>query len=264
MPPSTAVALITGASRGLGRGIAQHVARLGYSAAINYAGNRKGAQETVARCMENRVSNKQMFLPIQADVGLKKDRARLLERTLREFGRLDALINNAGIGPRARADMTETSEQSFDEVLNVNLRGAFFLTQAVVNHWLKNKTHSNANGGFKIVFISSISAMSVSTNRPEYCISKAGVGMMSQLWAARLAKEGIQVFELRPGIMATDMTSGVKEKYDKQLAEGLVPVGRWGTPDDVGRAVSAILSNQFPFSTGEVFYIDGGLHIHRF
>lgn len=262
MPSSPAVVLVTGASRGIGRGIALRVTQLGHSAIINYVGNKKAAEETVRLCQKNRVSNQQQFIPLQADVALKKDRARLIENTLKTLGSIDALVNNAGIAPRVRTDITETSEDSFDEVMKVNLRGPFFLTQLVAQHWLSKRPRARLAGGFKIIFVSSISAISASVNRAEYCVSKAGLGMVTQLWATRLAAEGIQVFELRPGIMETDMTASVKEQYDKRLAQGLVPQRRWGKPDDVGRAVGAILSDHFPFSTGEVIYLDGGLHLH--
>lgn len=155
------------------------------------------------------------------------------------------------------------TEESFSEVLDVNLKGPFFLTQRVADYWLKEKPTPLLPGGFKVIYVSSISVDAVSLNRGEYCISKAGLAMVNKLWATRLAEHGVQVYELRPGVMATDMTSAVKEKYEKQLAEGLVPMKRWGTAEDVGSAVGALLSGQFPFSTGEVIYIDGGLHIQR-
>ncbi|MEK6755271.1 MAG: 3-ketoacyl-ACP reductase [Bacteroidota bacterium] len=263
MPNDTPVVLITGASRGLGRGIAVHAARLGCSVAINYSSNRDAAKETITACLQHRASDDQRIVAIKANIALSKDRKRLVRETLKEFGRIDSLINNAGVAPRKRRDITEMTEDSFEEIMQINLQGAFFLTQSVANYWLDQKPEPLLNGGFKIIFISSISAETVSLNRGEYCISKAGLAMASKLWAARLADQGIQVFELRPGIMATDMTSGVKERYDKQLAEGLAPMKRWGTPYDVGRTVAAILSGGLPFSTGEVIYVDGGLHIPR-
>jgi len=263
MPNVIPVILITGASRGLGRGIAVHAAKMGCSAIINYTSDEKAARETVRLCVQNRLNEMQRFVPFKADIGSSKDRAKLVKQTLKEFGRIDALVNNAGIGPRVRKDVTETTEESFSEVLKVNLHGTFFLTQSVANYWLRETLQAALPNGFKIVFISSISAETASVNRGEYCISKAGLSMVSRLWATRLANHGIQVFELRPGIMATDMTTAVKEHYDKLLAEGLVPNQRWGTADDVGQAVSSILAGNFPFSTGEVIHIDGGLHIPR-
>jgi len=257
------VILVTGASRGLGRGIALNVARNGYSAVINYAGNAGAAAETIALCQAAAPSPAQKFVAVQGDIGKSADRKRLVAESLQQLGRIDALVNNAGIAPRVRADLTGTSEESFDEVLGINLKGPFFLTQEVVNHWLKQKPACGLTGGFKVLFVTSISAYTASVNRGEYCISKAGLAMVSQLWAARLADAGVQVHEIRPGIMETDMTTGVKEKYDKLLAEGLVPQKRWGQPDDVGRAVVAVLQGAFPFSTGEVFNVDGGFHLKR-
>ena len=257
------VALVTGASRGLGRGIACELAKRGFSVAVNYAGNATAADETVTLCTRLRSSSLQKFVSIKADIGSGADRARLLDRTLDAFGRIDALVNNAGIGPRVRADVTETSEESFHEVLRVNLEGPFFLTQSVVNNWLNAGVRSALPNGFTVIFNSSISANTASINRAEYCISKAGLAMVTQLWAVRLAEHGINVYELRPGIMATDMTAPVKGKYDQLFAEGLVPQKRWGEPEDVGRAVGALLAGEFPYSTGEVIYIDGGFHLRR-
>ncbi len=258
-----AVILITGASRGLGRGIALHAAKSGHNVAINYAGNKVAAEETAKLCRELASSPSQQFDIFQADIGISADRQRLVQEVLARFGRLDALVNNAGIAPRVRADLTEMSEESFDEVLGINLKGPFFLTQAVVNHWLKTTDKPRLKAGFKVLFISSISAYTASVNRGEYCISKAGLSMVTQLFATRLAEQGVQVFEIRPGIMETDMTSGVKEKYDALLAQGLVPQKRWGKPEDIGLAVEAILSGSFPFSTGEVVNVDGGFHLKR-
>jgi 3-oxoacyl-[acyl-carrier protein] reductase len=260
---SCPVLLVTGASRGLGRGVAVEAAAQGLSVAVNYASNRDAADETIALCRRAAPSASQQFVGIAADIGRREDRARLVDETLASFGRLDALVNNAGIAPRVRADITEASEESFEEVLRTNLQGPYFLTQRVARHWLEKRYEPLLPGGFKIVYVTSISAATASVNRGDYCISKAGLAMASQLWAARLAAEGVQVLELRPGIMATDMTAGVKAKYDALIAEGLVPQRRWGTPEDVGRAVRAILAGAFPFSTGEVIYLDGGFHISR-
>jgi 3-oxoacyl-[acyl-carrier protein] reductase len=257
------VVLVTGASRGLGRGIAIEAAAGGLSVAINYASNAAAADETVELCRRAAPSAAQVFVPIRGDISSRDDRAAMLEQTLAAFGRLDALVNNAGMAPRVRADLTETSEASFEELLRVNLQGPFFLTQAVANHWLAKRHESALPGGFKVIFVTSISADTASVNRGEYCISKAGLAMTSQLWALRLAAEGVQVLELRPGIMATDMTSGVKGKYDALIAEGLVPQRRWGTAEDVGRAVRAVLAGHFPFTTGDVIHLDGGFHIRR-
>ncbi len=257
------VVLVTGASRGLGRGIAIEAAAAGLSVAINYASNASAADETVELCRQAASNLEQRFLPVRGDISQRDDRTAMLAQTLDSFGRLDALVNNAGMAPRVRADLTETSEASFDELIRVNLQGPFFLTQAVANHWLTKPYEPVLDGGFKIVFVTSISADTASINRGEYCISKAGLAMASQLWAVRLAGEGVQVLELRPGIMATDMTAGVKDKYDALIAEGLVPQRRWGTAEDVGRAVRAVLAGHFPFTTGDVIHLDGGFHIRR-
>ena len=261
MSKTPPVVLITGASRGLGRGIAAELAASGFSAVINYAQDRKAALETVRLCKSRQRGKNQQFVPLQADLGESESVRTLVAQTLEKLGRIDALVNNAGVAPRQRADLTEMTEESFSRVLKVNLQAPFFLTQHVANYWLQQKPRPLIAHGFKVVFISSISALTASLNRGEYCISKAGLAMVNKLWALRLAEQGIQVFELRPGIMATDMTSAVKGKYDKQLAEGLVPMHRWGTAEDVGKAVRTILEGEFPFSTGEVIYIDGGLHI---
>jgi 3-oxoacyl-[acyl-carrier protein] reductase len=261
--PDVPVVLVTGASRGLGRGIAIEAAAEGLSVAVNYASNAAAADDTIAACQQAARTPGQRFLAVKGDVSSRDDRASVLARTLDELGRVDALVNNAGIAPRVRADLTETSEASFEELLRVNLQGPFFLTQAVANHWLAAPYAPAIETGFKIVFVTSISADTASINRGEYCISKAGLAMASQLWALRLAEHGVQVLELRPGIMATDMTSGVKGKYDALLAEGLVPQRRWGTAEDVGRAVRAVLAGHFPFTTGDVIHLDGGFHIRR-
>jgi NAD(P)-dependent dehydrogenase (short-subunit alcohol dehydrogenase family) len=256
------VALVTGASRGLGRAIAVSCARAGCSVAIHFQGNQSAARETMRLC-EAVADAGRRFGIIQGDVASGKDRLRLFEETLSAFGRLDALINNAGMAPRVRADITETSEESYDEVMAVNLKGPYFLSQLAARHWLKNPGQGRLPAGYKLIFITSVSADAASINRGEYCVSKAGLAMACQLWAARLAGDGVQVFDIRPGIMETDMTAAVKEKYDKLIAEGLVPQKRWGRPEDVGLAVEAILKGHFPFSTGEVITIDGGLHLKR-
>ena len=257
------VVVVTGASRGIGRAISRFAAQLGCSIAVNYISNMEAAKETIELCNQNRKYNSQEFTMIQADVSTDDGRARLMEKTLRKFGRIDALVNNAGRGPKNRVDITEMTKESYDEVMRVNLEGPLFLTQKIVNYWLTEKLKSLLPAGFKIVFISSLSSYVASVDRGEYCISKAGVSMISKLWAVRLASAGIQVFELRPGIVETDMTSGVKEKYDLLITDGVVPQNRWGKPDDIGQAVSSILAGNFPFSTGEVINIDGGFHLQR-
>ncbi len=262
-PPGPAAVLVTGASRGLGRGIAEALTRDGLDVAIHYAANRAAAEETLAACRALAPREGQTLALVAGDVSRAEDRRRILDDTLRALGRLDALVNNAGMAPRVRADILEATEESFDELMAVNLKGPYFLSQAVARHWLERPGEARLPGGYKLVFVSSVSAARVSLDRGEYCISKAGVAMAARLWAARLAAEGAQVYEVRPGIMATDMTAGVKDKYDRAIAEGLVPQGRWGTREDVGLAVSALLAGRFPFSTGDVINVDGGLHLER-
>jgi NAD(P)-dependent dehydrogenase (short-subunit alcohol dehydrogenase family) len=259
-----AVILVTGSSRGLGRGVAETLAKKGFSVAIHYGFNEGAARDCADACAKLAPDAAQQFTPVRGDISDSAQRADLLRQTLDAFGRIDALVNNAGIAPRERRDITEATEQSFDELISTNLKGPYFLTQQVVNHWLGGGSGvSRLPGGYKVVFVTSISAYTASVLRGDYCISKAGLAMAAQLWATRLADTGIQVTELRPGIMATDMTSGVKEKYDALIAEGLVPMKRWGKPEDLGLAVSSVLTGHFPFSTGDVFNIDGGFHLRR-
>lgn len=260
---SPAVVLVTGSSRGLGGGVAGMLAASGYSVAVHYANNRQAAEQTAEKCRRLAVLPGQKFAVVGGDVGSAEARRRLFDQTMDAFGHLDALVNNAGIAPRVRADIVDATEEVFDEVVGVNLKGPYFLSQLAVKYWLSHPGLSRLSTGYKLLFVSSLSANTASVNRGEYCISKAGLAMAAQLWAARLAADGIQVMELRPGIMATDMTAGVKEKYDKLLSEGIVPQKRWGEPSDVGRAVESILSGHFPFSTGDVINIDGGFHLRR-
>lgn len=261
-----AVALITGASRGIGRGIALALARLGYDLVLNYAGRADAAAQTAADCRvaAEAAGRSIRAEPCQADISVAADRQRLLDFTRQTFGRLDLLVNNAGVAPTVRADILEATEESFDRVLAINLKGPYFLTQQAARWMIEQVQAAPPEAPRpKIVIVSSISAYTASVNRGDYCLSKAALSMMTRLFAVRLADHGIGVYEIRPGIVATDMTAGVKEKYDRLIAEGLTPIRRWGTPDDVGRAVAAIASDLFPFSTGEVFNIDGGFHLHR-
>ena len=257
------VVLITGASRGLGRGVALSLAPEGYDLAIHYASNEAAARETAEACRQVAKDPAQKFITVSAQLASSADRTRMMEVVFREFGHLDALINNAGIAPRERADLPEAKEEIFDEVLSVNLKGPYFLSQIAARNWLSSPGKSRLPGGYKLIFVTSISADTASVNRGEYCISKAGLAMAAQLWATRLAADGVQVLELRPGVMATDMTAGVKEKYDRLIGEGLVPQKRWGRPEDVGLACRAICRGDFPFSTGDVIYLDGGFHLRR-
>jgi len=260
------VALITGASRGIGRGIALELARLGYDLAINFARHHGAAEQTGRDCV---AAAKQRGKSIraelcQADIALAADRQRLVDFTRQTFGRLDLLVNNAGVAPAVRADLLEATEESFDRLIAVNVKGPYFLTQLVARWMLEQlQTPNSELRNPKIVTVSSISAYAASTNRGDYCVSKAALSMITPLFAARLAEHGIRVYEIRPGIMATDMTAAVKDKYDKLIAEGLTPIRRWGTPADVGKAVAAIAQDLLPFSTGEVINVDGGFHLRR-
>ncbi len=262
-PVSHPVVLVTGASRGLGRAIACHCAAAGCSVLVHYGSNSAAAQETLDLCQAKAVSRGQQFVSLGANLGDAAERQGLFERSLEACGRVDALINNAGMAPRVRADITQATEASFDEVLSVNLKGPYFLSQLAARYWLEQPGKSRLPGGYKLLFVSSVSANTASPNRGEYCLSKAALAMAAQLWAVRLASAGVQVYELRPGIMETDMTAGVKEKYDQLIAQGLVPQMRWGTPDDVGLAAAALLRGHFPFSTGAIVPVDGGLHLRR-
>jgi 3-oxoacyl-[acyl-carrier protein] reductase len=260
------VALVTGGSRGIGRGIAIELARCGFSVAINYSGRRDAARECKALCDKAAPRGaKTSFEMFQADISKGPDRARLLAEVRKRFGWIDLLVNNAGVAPIVRADLLEASEKSFDRLMSINARGPFFLTQAVANFWIAGlQKRAKESARPKVINISSVSAFAPGVTRGEYCMSKAALSMMTQLFAIRLAEHGINVYEIRPGVVLTDMTGPVKEKYERMLSEGLAPIERWGTPEDVGRAVAAIAEDRFPYSTGEVLNVDGGLHIRRF
>lgn len=255
---SRRVALVTGASRGIGRAIAVELGRTGYDVLVNYRSNAVEAERTREE-VKAAGARAEIFA---ADVANDDDRQRLVTQTRELFGRLDLLVNNAGIAPDKRVDLLEASTESFDRLLDVNLKGPFFLSQLVAR-WMIEQKQSVPDYTPAIVNISSVSAYAASPERAEYCVSKAGLAMMTKVFAARLADEGINVYEIRPGIIATDMTAGVKEKYDQKIADGLTPISRWGTPEDVGRAVAAIAAGSFPFSTGEVINVDGGFHLRR-
>jgi 3-oxoacyl-[acyl-carrier protein] reductase len=256
---ATKTALITGASRGIGRGIAVELARTGCRIAINYAGNAPAAAEALALVKGAGGDG----FTVQADVALAADRERLVSEVYARFGRLDVLVNNAGVAPKVRADLLEAGEESFDRLFAINLKGPFFLSQQIAKRMLQQERDAEGFRG-RIVNITSISAYTASINRGDYCMVKAGLAMMTKVLADRLANDGINVYEIRPGVIATDMTAGVKEKYDRLILEqGITPIRRWGQPEDVGRAVRAIVEDRFPFSTGAVFDVDGGFHLHR-
>jgi 3-oxoacyl-[acyl-carrier protein] reductase len=261
---SSPTALVTGASRGLGSGIAIELARSGFSVAIHYAGNHEAAADTAAKCTAAaQHPEAQLFPIIPGDIGSTDERNAVFAATLGVFSRLDVLVNNAGITSIGRNDITEATEESYDRVMDVNLKGPFFLSQLAANHWLSRPGECPLPGGYKLVNVSSISATIASLNRGDYCLSKAAMGMATQLWALRLAEHGAQVIEFRPGIMATDMTAGVTAKYEPLIRDGLVPQKRWGTPEDIGIAVRSFCQGNLPFSTGEIIYLDGGLHHPR-
>lgn len=248
------VALVTGGNRGIGRGITEALLRAGWRVSI--MATRPAPEDVLA---ELRELGEVRYT--QGSVADLDDHARYVEETLAEWGRIDALVNNAGVAPNERNDILQATPESFDRVMDINLRGPYFLTQRVANVIVgQDKLEGEAVRG-SIVNVSSISAEVVSTNRGEYCLSKAGVGMATRLWAVRLAPEDIVVYEVRPGIVATDMTAGVTEKYDAYFASGAVPMPRWGVPSDVGGAVVALTSGLMPYSTGDVIHVDGGMHI---
>ncbi len=252
-------ALVTGGSRGIGFGIARALAAEGWNLVINGVRPKADVSEPLDGL---RATGVQVGYA-QGDIGSNEGREAILAAA-REFagGSVNLLVNNAGVAPKVRADLLETSEASYDYVVDTNLKGSFFLTQAIARDMVAAKKVDAAFQGW-IVNITSISATVVSTNRGEYCIAKAGFGMLTQLFAARLGSEGIPVYEVRPGVIKTDMTAGVTEKYDKLIAGGLCVQPRWGFPEDVGRAVAALARGDFPFSTGQVVMVDGGLTIPR-
>ena len=252
------VALVTGGSRGIGYGIAKHLAEDGFDIAVN--GMRE--EEEVADVLQVLRSAGADVLYCRGDVSLTEERKKIVEQVKKHFGKLHVLVNNAGVAPKERKDILQTTEESFDRLIATNLKSTYFLTQQVAN-WMIEQKEADASFASCIINISSISATVASVNRGEYCISKAGLGMVTQLFAARLGEFDIPVYEVRPGVIYTDMTAGVKEKYDKLIGEGLTVQNRWGYPDDVGKAVSALALGNFPYSTGQVIMVDGGLTLSR-
>jgi 3-oxoacyl-[acyl-carrier protein] reductase len=256
------VALVTGASRGIGRAIALALAARGWLVAINYERNAEAAEQTATEAHALAEPLGGGAFTARANIADAAARELMVTTVLQMCGRIDLLVNNAGMAPRRRADLLEVGEASYDEVMAVNLKGPFFLTQLVARAMIELLA-TGVIARPKIVNIGSMSAYTSSTNRPEYCLSKAGVGMMTQLYADRLAEYGINVYEVRPGIIRTDMTAVVQAKYDAQIAAGLTPIRRWGEPSDVAAAVVALAEDALPFSTGEVLNVDGGFHLHR-
>ena len=238
------VALITGASRGIGRGVALELARTHHLVATYR--DRKDAAESLAAATGASI--------FQCDIGVAADRANLLAFTKEKFGRLDLLVNNAGMAPRLRQDMLNATEESFDELINTNLKGPHFLTQSVARWMLEH-------GSGRIAFVTSISAYTSSVNRADYCLSKAALSMSVALYAARLAEAGIKVFEIRPGIIRTDMISAVESVYEEKIANGLLPQRRMGEASDIAKAIRAIADGLLDYSTGQVINVDGGFHL---
>ena len=250
--------MITGGSRGIGFGIAKQLADAGFDLAINGV---RPESAVVSQIQELEASGATV-LYCQANIASKGDRLRMVEEVRARFGTLNVLINNAGIAPRERKDILEASEESFAELLQTNLQGPYFLTQSVAN-WMIELQKEKEDFKACIINITSVSAVVASVNRGEYCVAKAGLSMTTQLFATRLGEFGIPVYEVRPGIIRTDMTAGVTDKYDKLIGEGLTINKRWGTPDDVGKAVLALVKGYMPYSTGQVLMVDGGMTIQR-
>ena len=256
--PTNRTAFVTGGSRGIGLGIAQALAADGWRLAIN--GMR--AESDVRETLDALRAKSPAVIYVRGDISKAADRAACLEQIRTAFGHLNLLVNNAGIAPRVRADILEATEESFDEIFDVNLKGPYFLTQTVAK-WMVEQRQADATFDGCVINISSISAEIASINRGDYCMARAGTSMATKLWAVRLAEFGVRVYEIRPGVIATDMTAGVKEKYDRMIAEGLTLEPRWGRPEDIGRAVAALARGEFPYATGQVVNIDGGMMIGR-
>jgi NAD(P)-dependent dehydrogenase (short-subunit alcohol dehydrogenase family) len=250
------IALVTGGSRGIGRGICVELGRHGFGVAINYAGNEDAARETQRLLGANADT-----LLCRADIGDTAQREALVDQVLARWDRIDVLVNNAGITSVGRRDILEATEASWDQVLAVNLKGPYFLCQRVAREMIARRDRLRDP---VLVNIGSVSAYALSTNRGDYCVSKAGLSMVTQVFAARLADHGIRVYEVRPGIIESDMTAGGRERYTQLVADGLTPIRRWGTPEDVGKAVANLVTGALPFSTGDVLNIDGGYHVRRF
>ncbi len=252
------VALVTGGARGIGLGVSRALAREGLDLAVCGVREESAAAGALA---EIRAAGAEV-LYVRADVSEREARGRLIDAVRSRYGRMDVLVNNAGVAPAVRADILEAGEESFDRLISINLRGPYFLTQAAARWMIEQR---NTVPGFSacIVNISSVSAEVASVNRGDYCLTKAAVSMATKLWAARLAEYGIGVYEVRPGIILTDMTAGVRQKYDRLIEGGLLLEKRWGTPDDVGRAVAALVRGDLPYATGQVLTLDGGLTLLR-
>lgn len=252
------VALVTGGSRGIGLAISHLLGENGYDLAINGIREATQVEDTLQSLRETGAN----VVYCRGDVGTKEDRDAILDTLQDSYDRVNLLVNNAGVAPKERLDPLQATEESFERLMRINLQGPYFLTQAIAR-WMVEKKEADSSFQASIINIGSISATVVSTNRGDYCMSKAGFAMHSKLWAVHLAEYGIPVYEVRPGVIRTDMTSRVQEKYDKLIAEGLTVQRRWGLPEDIARAVLSLARNDFPYSTGEVFMVDGGLTTQR-
>lgn len=251
-------ALITGGSRGIGLGIARELASTGFNLAINGVRDAEKARDI----LNELASFGTEIIYTQGDISNKDQREAIYNKTMDSFGHINVLVNNAGVAPAERMDLLETNEKSFDRVMDINLKGPYFLTQMIAGHMVKEKTE-NSSYHACIINVSSISATVASTNRGEYCISKAGISMATKLWAVRLGEHEIPVYEIQPGVIKTDMTSAVQGKYDGLISDGLCVQKRWGLPEDVGKVASAMANGFLPYSTGQVVMVDGGLTIPR-
>jgi NAD(P)-dependent dehydrogenase (short-subunit alcohol dehydrogenase family) len=258
MPDSPRIAVITGGARGIGLGIARRLQSEGWQLFLN--GMRD--ESAVADVLNELAALGSMPHYVAADVGTDEGRHRIVSQALQAFGRIDALVNNAGITSPGRKDILDADEESFDRVIATNLKGPFFLAQLAARQMIEQEPADPTRRG-KIVFISSISGEFVSTNRGDYCITKAALAMVTKLWAARLAEHGIDVYEVSPGVIRSDMTAGAREKYDRLIGEGLTLEPRWGEPDDVGRAVAMLLRGDLTYATGQSLHIDGGMRVRR-
>ncbi len=251
------VAIVTGSSRGIGYAIARRLGRDGFRVVVSATGPQEKYEQALAGLTADGIE----WRYIRCDIADHDSRLQLIEETVRQFGRIDVLVNNAGVAPKVRADLLEMTEESFDRVVGTNTKGNLFLTQAAAKQMLRQKPIGKKRG--TIINISSCSAEVSSVSRAEYCVSKAGVSMLTTLFADRLAGEGILVNEIRPGVIATDMTSTVTGKYDKLIADGAFPIARWGTPEDIANAVSVFVGDDFLYTTGSYLDVDGGFHIKR-
>lgn len=251
------VAIVTGSSRGIGFGIARRLGQEGFAVVITATGCREVNQKALDLLSADHTD----WIYVQADIGKHRDRLKIVEEAVKAYDRIDVLVNNAGVAPKVRADLLEMTEESFDRVIGINTKGNMFLTQAVAKQMLLQEKTGPKRG--TIINISSCSTVVSSISRGEYCISKAGVSMLTALYADRLAPEGILVHEIRPGVIATDMTAAVEEKYDDLIAQGTFPIARWGTPEDIAAAAAVFAGDAFLYTTGDYVNVDGGFHIPR-